>query len=436
MSSDELTAQILQAEWDREHNLLQSQLQFARDFEDRSPSPSPFELDRLEAQRLQAQMEEEQATLDERRAALLQRETEEAIRLAAEWEHEDSHAASLQREWEEQDRRLGEQEEFARILLRRDEERALLLERDLAAAQAAQARWEQEAQEEEEQTRRVIEDEERREREARRRKAASEAADAERKARLEKERAARKDAEKKVRLETERLQQQQAEKKARLDRGQRKDEDATKKNQLEAQRKEKLRVADAKKVRELAEREKKARQADCVSCMEAGEKAQMCVLPCRHAYCGECIGGAFRTALSSKARFKCCKLNVPVNLASSWLDAAFIASYELLMLEQATKDPRYCSNNECAKFIPPADIHGTIAICQACNHRTCAPCGNGEHSGVGSLQLPGSSQPKNTLLHIHGASCAPVDNRQAVHDVNPRALNSPQNDTISQAANT
>lgn len=293
LSSDELTAQRLQAEWDRENDLLELQLQFARNLENRSPSPSQFELDKLEAQRLQAQIEEE---------------TEEAIRIAAEWEQEDSQAAALQQEWEEQDRRLGEQEEFARILLRRDEERATSLERDLATAQAVQAQWEQELQEQQDQMRRVTEDDERREREARRRRAAAEAAETERKTKLEKERATRKEVERKVRLETERLQRQQAEIKAKLDREQRANEEAAKKIQLEAQKKERLRVADAKKARELAEKEKqrvadakkarelaekekKARQADCVSCMEAGEKARMCVLPCKHAYCGECIGG-------------------------------------------------------------------------------------------------------------------------------------------------
>ncbi|KAF7875001.1 hypothetical protein EAF04_002173 [Stromatinia cepivora] len=375
ISSDKLTAQRLQAQWDRENDLLQLHL--------------------LEAQRLQAQIEEEQAASDARRAARIERDMEEAIRIAAEWENEDSHAAALQRE-------LEEQENFARALLQRDEERATLLEKDLAAAQAAQAQWEQEIQEQEEQTRRAAEDEERREREVRRRRAATEAAEAaeaERKARLEKERAARKESEKKVRLETERLQRQQVEKQTKLEREQRANEEAAKKIQLEAQRKEKLRVADAKrareiadkekqrdadakKARELAEKEKKARQADCVSCLETGERANMCVLSCKHAYCGECIAGAFQAALSSKTRFKCCKLNVAVNPASRWLDKTFIASYKMLILEQTTKDPRYCSSKECVKFIPPANIHGTIAICQACNHRTCAPCGNAEHSGV------------------------------------------------------
>ncbi|APA08078.1 hypothetical protein SS1G_00267 [Sclerotinia sclerotiorum 1980 UF-70] len=381
MTSDELTAQRLQAQWDRENDLLRMHL--------------------LEAQRMQAQIEEEQAASMARRAARIERDMEEAIRIAAEWENEDRRAAARERE-------LEEQENFARELLRRDEERAALLEEDLAAAQAAQAQWEQEIQEQEEQARRAAEDEERRAtedeerraREAMRRRAsengerrasevgrrraaaaAARATEAEWKARMEKETAARKESEKKVRLETERLQLQQVEEQAKLVREQQAKE-AEKKIQSEARRKEKLRNTGANKASEPAEKEEKAKQADCVSCLETGERANMCVLSCKHAYCGECIAAAFRTAFSSKKRFKCCKLNVPINPASRWLNKTFIASYKMLILEQTTKDPRYCSNKNCAKFIPPVNIHGTIATCQACKVRTCAPCGNAEHSGV------------------------------------------------------
>jgi hypothetical protein len=30
---------------------------------------------------------------------------------------------------------------------------------------------------------------------------------------------------------------------------------------------------------------------ECVSCMEPGDKARMAVLPCKHAYCGDCLSG-------------------------------------------------------------------------------------------------------------------------------------------------
>jgi hypothetical protein len=35
------------------------------------------------------------------------------------------------------------------------------------------------------------------------------------------------------------------------------------------------------------------KQVDCVSCMEPGDERDMAVLPCDHAYCGECIKGMY-----------------------------------------------------------------------------------------------------------------------------------------------
>ncbi|KAM3080906.1 hypothetical protein ACMFMG_004867 [Clarireedia jacksonii] len=354
LSADELTAQMLQAEWDREDHFLQSQLQYAVTVGSGRNSPlTQFELDMLEAQRLQAelaaedsqnglgrlpgQFDLENATTEEqvafaqeiskadaRRTARLEREMDEAQRMALEWETEDTRLNSL--------------------------------DRDMAAAQAAQDQWEREVQEQREQAKQLADAEEKRVSDARKK-----AVEVERKAKLDREKAARK---------------------ARLEKERKANEEAARKIQLEQQKKEKQRLADAKRAKELAEKEKKAAKADCASCMEAGEKANMCMLPCKHAYCGECITGAFQNALSSKTRFKCCKTNISVKLATRWLEAPFIASYELLILEQTTQNPRYCSNKSCNKFVPPADIHASIAVCSACNTRTCAPCGNAEHAGV------------------------------------------------------
>jgi hypothetical protein len=46
-----------------------------------------------------------------------------------------------------------------------------------------------------------------------------------------------------------------------------------------------------KKELETKNRDSKPKKVDCVSCMEPGVKKEMAVLPCNHAYCGECITG-------------------------------------------------------------------------------------------------------------------------------------------------
>jgi hypothetical protein len=301
LSADELTAQMLQAEWDREDELLHSQLQFAVTVGTGSDSPlTQFELDMLEAQRLQAELAaednrsglgrlpgqfgsenattEEQVVVaqeishrDARRAARLEREMEEAQRIALEWETQDTRgqqrAIKMQREWEAKDRKILQQEAFAQRLSKREEARLNSLDRDMAAAQAAQAQWEREVQEQREQAKRLATAEQKRVSDARKK-----AVEVEQKAKLDKEKAARK---------------------AKLEKERKANEEAARKIQLEQQKKEKQRIADAKRAKELAEKEKKAAKADCASCMEAGEKTNMCMLPCKHAYCGECIAGKY-----------------------------------------------------------------------------------------------------------------------------------------------
>jgi hypothetical protein len=120
---------------------------------------------------------------------------------------------------------MAAQAEFAKRLLRDDEEREEVIKRDIEAATTAQAQWEADAIELEQQVRRAVEDAERREEEERRR----EAEEMERRARDE---AARK-----------------------------------------------------------AEEERRMRVAECVSCMEEGERKEMCELGCGHGYCGSCVVG-------------------------------------------------------------------------------------------------------------------------------------------------
>lgn len=63
----------------------------------------------------------------------------------------------------------------------------------------------------------------------------------------------------------------------------------------EAERREaeqRRREAEAEAARR-AEEERRARMADCVSCMEEGEKKDMCMLGCEHGYCGGCVAGSY-----------------------------------------------------------------------------------------------------------------------------------------------
>ncbi|KAH9220984.1 hypothetical protein DL95DRAFT_328277 [Leptodontidium sp. 2 PMI_412] len=141
----------------------------------------------------------------------------------------------------------------------------------------------------------------------------------------------------------------------------------------------------AKWQREQREQERKAKllkKVECVSCMEAGSEKDMAILPCNHPYCGDCIKGAFKAAYKSRSPFQCCGTTVPTSRVMRNLSSSFVGKYNLMVLELRTKKPKYCSSPRCNKFIPPAEIHGPIAICPYCKAKTCVACGSKEHSGV------------------------------------------------------
>lgn len=187
---------------------------------------------------------------EERQAREIEQALEEARGLSAQWESQDAimeqNITSLQEAWRMEDTQLEEQANFAKEAMRAEEARMAAIRRDMAAAQATHSQWEQEARELLEQNQRLAEQLERAE-QAERQRIAAEKAEAEKQARIQRERLAREEAER-------------------------------------LRRNEQLR-------REREEAERRARQADCVSCMETGEKANMCILTCKHAYCGECITG-------------------------------------------------------------------------------------------------------------------------------------------------
>ncbi|KAH6684072.1 hypothetical protein B0J14DRAFT_663772 [Halenospora varia] len=122
----------------------------------------------------------------------------------------------------------------------------------------------------------------------------------------------------------------------------------------------------------------------CVSCMEPGSKEKMVTLPCKHIYCGDCLSGAFKAALSSKTPFQCCKQKVPIALGASTLPTTFQKNYSLLITELTTKNPLYCCLPTCHKFIPPSTLRGPTATCPSpkCKARTCRACKKKEHKGV------------------------------------------------------
>lgn len=157
---------------------------------------------------------------------------------------------------------------------------------------------------------------------------------------------------------------------------------------------------------------------DCAVCMDSFDKNQL-IHPCHHYYCSDCLAGmpcdfllvlyptttnsripyllscytnfdphsnhkeAFQRAfsLTSKSQFRCCRRAVPIALGTPHLPTPFVESYTFFELELSTKNPLYCSNTDCASFIPPSSIHGDCGICLTCSDQTCKYCRLPTHVG-------------------------------------------------------
>ncbi|CZR59200.1 uncharacterized protein PAC_09092 [Phialocephala subalpina] len=282
----------------------------------------------------------------------------------------------------EEKTRIQKQEQYARDLERQEREWADRMRRDREAAEKTQARWVMETTAREAKAKQRSEDQRRREQEEAAEKAASE-----RRQKRHEEREKRHKEEREQKHE-ERKQSVDNEKKVRFGR-ERSSTDRIKRRSPsvseERRRREAQTIAEdhrKKKEVEKKPKESKSKQVDCVSCMEPGNKKEMAVLPCDHAYCSECITGAFKSALKSHTPFKCCSTTISTANLTAHLSNSFIQKYNLLLLELSTKKPTYCSSPTCSKFIPPSSIHGPIATCTSCRTRTCVACTKQEHSGV------------------------------------------------------
>ncbi len=87
--------------------------------------------------------------------------------------------------------------------------------------------------------------------------------------------------------------------------------------------------------------------------------------------------------MNSRRQFRCCNEPVPVEILadSPTLHPEFVDRYLLMILEQSTPNPVYCSQPNCALFIPPIMARGPDEMaCPACNTSTCRHCKGLAHS--------------------------------------------------------
>lgn len=119
----------------------------------------------------------------------------------------------------------------------------------------------------------------------------------------------------------------------------------------------------------------------CVACQEWKHTFDVLEAPCHHVYCRDCISELFLMSTTDESLFppRCCRLNIPLNIASDFFTSQFIDRFKEKEIEFATLDRTYCARSTCSAFIPPDRITVDSASCPRCHQDTCTICKGFSH---------------------------------------------------------
>ena len=120
---------------------------------------------------------------------------------------------------------------------------------------------------------------------------------------------------------------------------------------------------------------------DCVVCGYAKELSM--TAPCGDVYCDGCVNELFDRAATHEFHFppKCCGSVITLEDAGPFLSWETYNKFYDKCEEFSTTNRIYCSNLECATFIPPRAIKDDKAKCPACQKFTCSTCKAEAHEG-------------------------------------------------------
>ncbi|KAH7068557.1 hypothetical protein FB567DRAFT_565247 [Paraphoma chrysanthemicola] len=131
--------------------------------------------------------------------------------------------------------------------------------------------------------------------------------------------------------------------------------------------------------------------ATCSSCLDQHAKRDMLELSCsdesnteRHAYCRECLVRLFESSVTDPSHFppRCCSKIIPFFKCIQFLPAPLFARFIARREELGTPNRTYCSNNQCSKWVRPANIEANVATCAECSQKTCTTCKAKQHEGL------------------------------------------------------
>src|SRR5689334_7314048 len=100
--------------------------------------------------------------------------------------------------------------------------------------------------------------------------------------------------------------------------------------------------------------------ATCIICENYLSGENRISLSCNCIWCQEGLNHRFRSALANQASFppRCCRYfdTIDFSTVQSYLDDDVLHRWNEVSEEFSTKNPTYCANVKCAKFIPPARV--------------------------------------------------------------------------------
>ncbi|KAH7061719.1 hypothetical protein BKA63DRAFT_588339 [Paraphoma chrysanthemicola] len=131
--------------------------------------------------------------------------------------------------------------------------------------------------------------------------------------------------------------------------------------------------------------------ATCSSCLDEHAKRNMLELSCsdepnteRHAYCRECLVRLFESSVTDPSHFppRCCSKIIPFFKCIPFLPTPLFARFVARREELGTANRTYCSNNQCSRWVRPANIEADVATCAECSQKTCTTCKAKQHEGL------------------------------------------------------
>ncbi|KAG9661914.1 hypothetical protein KCU95_g3701, partial [Aureobasidium melanogenum] len=120
----------------------------------------------------------------------------------------------------------------------------------------------------------------------------------------------------------------------------------------------------------------------CEACLERLPRSETLPAPCGDRYCTGCTTTLFEHATRDEAMYppRCCGQTIPLDSVRSIITSELAVTFAKKAMEFDTTNRTYCSNSACNQFIPNDRINDDVAVCDACNHRTCSICkGNAHH---------------------------------------------------------